>query len=248
MPGKDSKTLPGRPHTSKQARALIRNKITLFDEDVLDKLDSYINMGFGAASCLKNLKLSPLSAKIIMPSRDTMERYIAVRRPQLDNAVEKQLEAERQIMMLNPIPDIRTVDSKDKRKMLDVILRKLGYRVEIVEDILDSLSGGSADARYEKILAEALAEMRETIAMQVKLDEKLGFERDRLQAVVNVLLGHISSSVSQAYKDIHGDEKLEPFVKSLEKRLDTLPFEVIESEVMAVITENAAVVDTPEVK
>jgi hypothetical protein len=90
-------------------------------------------------------------------------------------------------------------------------------------------------------LIDALGAMTETIEKQSELDKDLGFDHSRLQAVVSVLLKHISSTVSQAYKDVHGDEKLESFVKALDKRLDSLPFEVIEDEVMSVVTETTII-------
>ncbi len=220
------------PKENKNERQLIKSKVAQYEDKILDQIDSLISKGGGAISCLKVISLN-YKGPLVPPSRDTMEKYIRRRKEQLGVKTDKRIAAEQAFLALNPLPDIRTIDLTDKRATLGAILQQLAARVEVIKDIQE----GQSDARYEKILADALAEMRETVAMQADMDNKLGLERTRLQAIVNVLLRHISATVSQAYKDVHGDEKLDAFVKALEKRLDSLPFDVIESEVLSVVTE-----------
>jgi hypothetical protein len=106
-----------------------------------------------------------------------------------------------------------------------------------------------SDARYEAILLDALKDITGTVEKQLEMDQASGMERSRLQAILNVLLRHISGAVSQAYKDVHSDNKLDIFVKALEKRLDGLPLDMIEAEVTAVVTETPkAVLNLPEHK
>jgi hypothetical protein len=225
-------------------RKTIRSKVAQFPDDILDLLDAEISLGRGSSACMKVLKLN-YRGTLLLPSRDTMENYVRSRRAQLRGAVDRRLELESRLSSLPEVPDLRLVTSgRDMHRVMDTVLDLQAERVEIIRE----LQGSLLDSRYEQILVDTLAKITATVEKKLKLEQSDGLQKTRLQAIVGVLLRHISGAVSSAYKDVHSDNKLDQFVKALDKRLDSLPLETIEAEVANAVTsrDGGKVLNLPE--
>lgn len=229
------------PSDAKTERGLIRSKISNFPDKILDKIDELIGRGQGATKCLAVIKLE-YSGPLLLPSRAAMETYVRTRKPQLNTAVEKRLAAESRLSSLPHIPDLRVVVGRgNQHEIMDTVMAIQAERVEVVRELQTSL----ADPRYEAILSDALTKLTETVEKKLELEQAGGMDRAKLQAVASVLLRHVSNVVNQAYRDVHADNKLDVFIKSLEKRLDDLPYDSIETEVMAAVSKKK-ILNLPE--
>jgi hypothetical protein len=207
----------------------------------LDKLDVLIRQGAGSTKLLAILK-AEYSGPLVIPTRDTIESYLRARRPQLTGSVEAQLQLAKRLAELPPIPDLRLVNRRDRPAVMDVILANQAERVELMKELQKYIS----DPRVEQTLTKTLVEITETIEKQIEMDTASGLEHHRLQAILDIMLRHISKAVSQAYKDVHSDNKHDVFVKALEKRLDALPIDSIEDEVQAAAVSDKKVLNLPE--
>jgi hypothetical protein len=221
----------------KDPRASIRSKLQQYPAEVLDRLDVEIAKGYGAMSCMKVVQ-TQYSGPNVLPSRDTFEKWVAERRKYFKVQAERRLHAEQQFINLPPVPPLNKIHPDDKRQWLSAVLRTLGERVERLKTIQENAD----DPRYERVLTDDLLGILDAVEKQVELEKKMGFDRERLQVVAQVLLGHISKAVGQAYKDVHGDDKFESFLKALDKRTDSLSYEVIEAEVVAA-ADNTRTID-----
>ena len=230
------------PNDAREERAKIRSKVTQFPDAVLDKIDEELRRGRGATMCLKVLK-TDYQGPLVLPSRDTMEGYIRARRPQVDAAVARRLEQESKLSNLPDIPDLRRVVAGGNLNAL--LSAEMAVRAERIE-IIRELQGSLADVGYERVLADNLSKLTEDIEKKLKLETAGGMQGERLRAVVNVLLRHISGAVSQAYRDVHSDNKLDQFVKALDKRIDVLDFDTIEDEVTSAVSDQKKVLNLPE--
>lgn len=209
----------------RQARGLINSKVVQYPENVLDALDDVIRRGHGSIECMKTLARLYRGDRV-PPSRDTMETYVRKRREQIKEGSDRQLSVQR---TLTELLDLTAVDFTDKRGALLAVKKNMAARIEKAKEIQENL----LDPRFEKIIVEGLTQLRETIVEEVKLEEKAGFGQQRIQVVVSVLLKHISTAITQAYKDVNGEGSLDAFTKALEKRLDVLPIDLIEQDILS---------------
>jgi len=170
---------------------------------------------------------------LVLPGKDAFDKYVTHRRAYFDQKAERHIASAVAIANLPPVPDLTQLPANARQEWLEAVQRNLGARVERVKQIQES----EEDARYERILVDALLAIPEVIQIQDTRDQKAGVDRARVQSVVRILLQHISKAVSQSYKDVHGEEKFEAFLKALERRLDTLSYPLIEAEVLAAVTE-----------
>jgi hypothetical protein len=232
MPEETFSNLPKILRSDAEMRASIKSKILQYPEKILDLIDAEIRKGYGSLSCMKVVKLN-YQGTLVMPSRDTFERYIAERRKQFGMATDKKLWAEQQIANLPPAPSLRSISGEDKRTLLEATRLILAERIDKVREVQET----QMDSRYEAILTNDLEAHRDIVIKQLDVDARLGLAQMKLQAVVNVLLKHLSQVIGQAYRDIHGTDKSDSFRKALEHRIDALNFDVIEQEVAAAMKE-----------
>jgi len=220
-----AKEKPKEPaEIAKAPLAPFRSSLQLYPEEIRDKMDSLINMGRGAAACLtavKSLYRGPLK----LPSLGTFESYVKYRRKQLAEMTDGELKIQQ--VMAKKL-DLTHVDLNNKSAVMRAILEFMAWRIEEVKVI----QAHHHSAQFERIITDDVRVMLDTITAQLKVEDKQVLAREKVKAVMGVLLRYMGTKIQTVYKEVHGTKGFDEFVRELQASMETLPYEEIENQAL----------------